>query len=314
MEVTDEQISIPNFSQGWITNMSYVFDALHRIIVNLSRPRELREKLPARASQEVVSLLVSIITYKWANKKNLSLFLKEGIKKKGNTSAASFLDVVKGWGTPAEGNLAASMANSIYHIASSLASHDGISAMMNKSVFLAGSEVRGMVTPPRQIVEKVGRATRVVARGEINVLRYDNIRFLLPSERNRAKSHNESADVENNIREFDAKQIDERDYHQLLELLRVKVDENANLYFKLRRLARQRLYAVKEVKREAKQPDLVPDSDFASNDYINSVCKQAESIIIDIGRKRSIIERLQTDPVSTTFEEKSSNDVEVNLH
>jgi carbamoylphosphate synthase small subunit len=184
---------------------------------------------------------------------------------------------------------------------------------MNRSYFLSAHDLRNSITPPRQVVEKVGKTQRVVKRGNLNVLRFDNVRFLLPKERAEVRHYNESMELERELRDFDVSPIADRDYQKLEKSIRDKVTHKSTLYFNLRRAARNRLMAIKEVRREAKQSDQIPDADFNSNDFLDSVLKQAESIIIDLGRRRAIMDRLNLS-LSKSLEdataslEDSSND------
>jgi len=313
IEVSDQKVEIPSWSQGWETHMSYTLDLTHKLLSNLRRPKESREMLPTKLSQEFGQTLVSVLVYKWANKNNLSAYLKDDVKKLGNLSEAQFLNKVEGWGTPTKNNLAGLMSSSIYQLVSNLANEHDLIDVIPRTVMLSGGELRRMTEPSRQIVEKSGKTTKIVKRGEINVLRFDNIRFLMPSERMALKKMNESADVENHVREFDALHLKDRNYPQFVKDLKEVVAENSARYFYLRRLARQRLYAIKEVRREAKQPDQVNDSDFTSNEFIASVCKQAEAMIIDLGRRRSVLERLRTSIVlSGSSDQQSEGAKEVN--
>jgi hypothetical protein len=314
MEISEEQISVPTFSQGWTTNMSYIFDLLSRIVSNLGRVDADKEKLPAKMNNSIGNVIVSLITFKWANKHSLSTYLKNEVKRIGNIPESNFLDLVKSWGTACEGNLAGCMASSLYQVIGYISNHPGIEAMMNKSMFLTGSDVRKLASPPRQLVEKVGRQSKIITRGELNVLRFDGIRFLLPRERLAVRIYNESGEIENQVRQFDALEVQNRNYSGLLNEIKGLVTKTSDRYFKLRRLARQRLYAVKEVRREAKQQDQITDAEFANNEFIDTVCEQAESMIIDLGRRRSVTDRLRTDIVSLVFEEDPSLNNEDNDH
>jgi hypothetical protein len=301
MEVGDTQVAVPNFSQGWGTNMSYMLDLLLRIVSNLLRPESERENLPGKVNSDIGNAVISLIVYKWANRTQRAAYLKDFVKQRGNLSETAFRDAAKGWGTPCDGNIAGRMLSSIYQLTGILSSHAGISAMMNRSHFQTGADIRRSIAPPRQLVEKVGKATKVVSRGEINVMRFDHIRFLVPSERAQAKNFNESADAENWIRDFDAYEVQDRNYPALQSKLKEHIGNNANMYFKLRRAARQRLYAVKEVRREAKQPDQIADSEFASNKFLDSVIEMAESTIIDLGRRKSVLDILRSDIVTASL-------------
>jgi hypothetical protein len=283
-----------------------MLDLIQRVVSNLGRVSSEKENLPAKVNNDIGNAIVSLIVYKWANRNNMAAYLKDFVKIRGNISESAFRDVAKGWGTPCEGNLAGRMMSSIYQLTGILSSHPGISEMMNRSHFLTGADIRRSIAPPRQLVEKVGKAIKIVSRGEINVMRFDNIRFLLPIERAKAKIYNESADAESWVRDFDAIEVRDRNYPQLHAKLKEHVDMNADVYFKLRRAARQRLYAVKEVRREAKQPDQIADSEFASNKFLDSVIELAESTMIDLGRRASIVEALRTDLVSSTLGALSS--------
>jgi hypothetical protein len=298
MEVVPENCSTPTFSHGWQTHMSYTLDLVSRLQTTIYRTEGPREKLPTKLTSEFGRVLIKVLVYKWANKRGLSAYLKSEIKEGGNLSESAFVDRVKSWGTPVENNIGSEIVSAIYGIISIFADHPGLQDCLPKSYFMTGVDLRKAAEPPRQVVEKTGKKTQIVQRGEINVLRFDNIRFLMPSERSALKRYNESGDLENQIRRFDELEIKDRDYPKFLEDLKKKVADNSVRYFTIRRLARQRLYAVKEVRREAKQPENVPDSDFASNGFIETVCKQAESIIIDMGRKRSVEDRLKTPIVS----------------
>jgi hypothetical protein len=294
------QVSIPNFSQGWDTNMGYILDILTRISSNLLVDKHKREMLPTKLGQPIGRRLVSIIAYKWATMNNMAAYLSDEVKIQGNISRVAWFDIVKGWGTPVEGNLAQALAGSIFDLTGFIASRVEIKEMMPCSFFMDGTALRAAAIPSRQVVEKVGNKQRVVVKGNINVLRFDNIRFLLPRERAEAKKMNESSDLEKQIRRFDGSAISDRNYPEMIEKIKDLVDSNSTRYFNIRRASRQRLYAVKEVRREAKQPDIVQDAEFASDLFIESAIKQAESIIIDIGRKRSVIDRLKSDIFTTT--------------
>jgi hypothetical protein len=300
-EFTDQQISIPEFSQGWTTNVSNILNIYLKIVANFSVEPAKREQLPAKMKTAVGRQILSLIVFKWASRKNLVTYLNSETKKLGNISEISFIDVVRGWGTSCQGNLAQRLASSIYQLSGIISHNSLIDEMMNRAYFASGSDLRKSIAPPRQVVEKVGKTIKVVKRGEVNVLRFDNIRFLLPSERGLAKAKNESSDFEDKIKEFDHLPVKDRNYPQMVELLREGITENGKIYFKLRRLAKERLYAIKEVRREAKQPDQIPDSEFANNEFVSSVIKQAEALILDIDRRGSIIERLRMDPISSAF-------------
>jgi len=308
LEVTDQQVSIPEFSQGWATNMSYIYSVLLKIAANLMVDPTKREQLPAKMQSSVGKQIMHILVYKWASRKNLVAFLNPEVKKSGNKSVTEWLDLVGGWGTPCQGNLAQRIAASIYQILGIISLDDGISQMMNPLHFLTGSDLRKFSAPPKQILEKKGTVIKVVKQGEINVLRFDSIRFLLPKERVRAKEFNESADLEKQIRQFDRLAVKDRNYPQLLETIKAVVAENSIKYFKLRRLSRNRLYAIKEIRREAKQPDQINDTEFGNNEFIDSVCKQADAMIVDIDRRRSLKDRLLLDPISLTFASQQDED------
>lgn len=254
--------------------------------------------LPHHLGNDFGKVVVSVIVYKWANKHSLATYLTRDTKVKGNLSEVAFTDIVKGWGTTTAGNLAGRMASATYQLLGIISELPGISEMIPRTYFMSGGDIRKKHSPARQVVERKGRETKLVQKGEINVLRFDNVRFLLPSERNALKSQNEASDLETKIRAFDATLVKDRDYPKLETEVKQYFDSNSKLYFALRRLARQRLYAVKEVKREAKQSDQIPDSDFGANDFIDTVVKQAESLIVDIDRKRSIIDRLSINVLS----------------
>lgn len=312
MEIEREKCSVPTFSQGWQTNMTYILDLVFRLHSAVLRTDGPKEKLPTRLSNEFGKLIVKVLIYKWANKKNLSAYLKEDVKKEGNISGAAFTERMKSWGTPVENNIGGDIASAIYGLISDLANHSSLQECLPKTMFLSGVDLRKDAEPPRQIVEKTGKKTQIVRRGEINVLRFDNIRFLMPSERAALKKFNESGDIENYIRRFDEIEIKDRKYPEFLELLKKKVSDNSIRYFSIRRQARQRLYAVKEVRREAKQTENVPDSDFASNSFIETVCTQAESILIDLGRRRSVLDRLRSSIVPREEVAEQSPSEEVN--
>ncbi|XDO01624.1 hypothetical protein [Phytophthora cinnamomi ormycovirus 7-5] len=306
MEIAEGQSAIPNFSPGWDTNVNWAFDTIHRVVCSVIR-EDTKETLPTHLKQDFSKILIQVIVYKWASKHNVAAYLTNEYKQRGNLSEIAMLDIMKGWGTTLAGNIAGRMASAIYQLTSIIANHPGTNEMIPRSAFLTAGAIRRRLAPPRQVVEKKGRESKLVQSGEINVLRFDNVRFLLPSERVEAKKLNEAADLEKHIREFDCLSINERDYPALELTVKNFFEKNSKTYFRLRRNARQRLYAVKEIRREAKQTDQIPDSDFSSEIFIDSVVEQAESMIVDLQRRHSIIERLRLDVFSSTGREVPSS-------
>jgi hypothetical protein len=300
-EMGDVNITIPEFTNGWIANMSYIYEVLYRVISS-AQNKENVEMLPTHLNQDIGRVLISMILFKWASRHNMAAYLRDDVKKRGNISEVTFSDLIKGYGTTLPGTIAGRIACAIYQLVGIISSLPGIDRMIPHTMFLSGGDIRRNLAPPRQIIEKKGRDTKIVQKGEINILRFDNVRFLMPKERLAAKDVNESANLEKEIREFDAASICNRDYYKLEALVKDYFNRNGRNYFRLRRLTRVRLHAIKEVRREAKQSDQIPDAEFNSDDFIDSVKIMAESLIADITRKSSILERLSTDILSFTSE------------
>jgi hypothetical protein len=308
MKIGDSTVAVPEFTKGWVTNASYAFDILLKIILSISSQDE-KEMMPHHIRSDFGRILISMIVFKWANKNNLSAYLKLDVKKKGNLSEVAFLDVVKGWGTTLSGTIAGRIASALYQLTSIIATLPGTSEIVPRSCFMAAGDIRKKCSPSRQVLETKGKEKHLVQKGEVNVLRFDNVRFLLPAERLKAKSFNESSDLEKKIREFDATSIRDRNYPALEKEIKDYFDKNSKSYFQFRRLARERLYAIKEVKREAKQSDQIPDSDFSNNEYIESICKQMELVIADVNRKTLIKERLLINVLSALTSDSKESEV-----
>jgi hypothetical protein len=299
MRIGDSTVTIPEFTKGWVTNVTSAFDILLKTILSSSVEKATeREMMPHHIRNDFNKLLISMIAFKWANRHGLSSYLKLDVKKRGNISEVAFFDIMKGWGTALSGTIAGRIASAIYQLTSIIANLPGTSDVIPKTFFMSAGEIRKKCSPSRQVLETKGKERHLVQKGEVNVLRFDNVRFLLPSERVKAKRHNEAADLEAQIRKFDALPVKDRNYPELETEIKNYFDKNSKSYFQLRRLARERLYAIKEVKREAKQSDQIPDSDFSNNEYIESICKQADLLIADADRRALIQQRLTIDILS----------------
>jgi len=301
MSISDDQIAVPTFSKGWDTNVSMALDTLLRITANLNRPETERENLPARMNNSIANTILHLIVFKWANRNNRATYLMKKVKEGGNLSETSFKDLAKAWGLSLDGNLPSRMLSSIYQITGIISQRKDIETMLNPAHFVSGSEMRKSVQPPRQLVVKTGRATKIEAKGEINVLRFDNIRFLMPKERAQVKERNESSDLETEIREFDKLKVKDRPYPDLYDKIKTTIEDTSSRYFMLRRLARKRLYAIKEVRKCVGQQDIVPDSDFTSNKLVESTLKLVDSSNLDNDIKDSYKTRLNIDLFTAVF-------------
>jgi hypothetical protein len=296
MEIVSETLTIPSFSVGWVTNMSSMLDFLLKV-ENVTR-RKAGEVLPFKIGHSASKRLLDILIYKWATKQGLAAYLIPEIRKAGNASLQSFMDMAKGWGTPLDGNLAGRLTSSLYDLASYIANHVDLYDVVPKGLFLSGLQVKNTFNPPRNILEKKGKESKVVQKGFFNVLRFDTMRFLTPSERMELKSHGKSYETQKVIELFDRLPLRVRDYPKLEADLKERITGASQEYFRLRRAARSRLYAIKEVRREAKQSDLIADADFNNSKFIDSVCHQADSIIVDQARRQALKARLTANILS----------------
>jgi hypothetical protein len=294
-------ISVPEFSNGWIANMHYIYETLYRIVSSALKT-ENKEMLPTHMNQDIGRILINMIVFKWASRHNMAAYLREDIKKRGNLSEVAFSDLIRGYGTVLPGTIAGRIVSALYQLIGIISNLPGIDGMIPHSLFMSGGDIRRNLAPPRQIVEKKGRDTKIVQKGELNVLRFDNVRFLMPKERVAVRDENESANLEKEIREFDAASVPNRNYQELESKVKGFFDRNGRSYFKLRRLTRLRLHAIKEVRREAKQSDQIPDAEFNSDEFIDSVKIMAESLIADATRKSSVLERLSVNILSFSSE------------
>jgi hypothetical protein len=294
MKVAEMQSLIPSVSEGWTRSYSLLIDTLSNVAFNaLEDSKDAKAMLPHHTRNEVVKTISYMIAYRWANRRRISRFLTEQIKQKGNVSEERFSKFIETWGTQLNGNICGDLISSVYQIIGIIANIPGLDNMIPRGYFLSGQDIRKLCAPSRQITEKKGKDVKVVSAGTLNTLRFDNVRFLLPSERLKAKRLNESSELDNKIREFDSKEVCNRNFAEFEETVKKYFEDNSKNYYTLRRNARSRLYAIKEVRREAKQSDVINDTEFTSENFISTVVRQAESMMIDVGRKVSVKERLE---------------------
>jgi hypothetical protein len=297
---SDTTLAVPQVTAGWTTNMTTCLDFIYKTYLQAKGDLD-PERLPSHSKLDIVNVCSRVITFKYANRKNLSGFLKMQVKRDGNRSEANFIDIVKGWGTSVDGTIYQRIASAAYQLLGIISQMDGVAKILNKDHFMSGSDLRSAAAPPKQVTVREGNRVSVKTKGHLNVLKYDGIRFLLPNERVAVRNFNQSLDLENKIRDFDKQEIDDRDYSTFDNTIKQAVKDNFNNYFKLRRLARDRLYAIKEVRKSAQMSDTIKDSEFSDNQFVANTIALARSTLVDVNRKHSIVSRLNVDIVSSVF-------------
>jgi len=319
-EMADEQLAIPTFSKGWDTNMTIIFDTLHKIIVDSKLDRAKQPLLPVHVRSPSARNVISMVLYRWATRHDMAAYLDADVRKIGGITCQQFTDIVNGWGTDCQAGLGNRFTACIYQIIGLIARLPGIDTMINPSHFVNGSTLRQRIIPARQVsvisVDKAGKRTRTLVRKAINVLRFDNIRFLTPKERSVIKEENEATVLEELVQKFDRTPIKDRKYSEFESEAREMVNRKARHYFLVRRMARTRLYAIKDIRREAKLSDQIADTEFASNEIVETTIKLVEQLNIDANKKAGLIARLSVDmqgplpPDSNESEGEGSVDTE----
>jgi hypothetical protein len=299
-EISDETLTVPDIPQAWTTNITYCLDQLFSIVRTL-KLYNFKNKLPARPRERVAKTLIYVMTFKYANAANISQYLKRDVRREGNLSEVAFCDIIKGWGANIEGNFLGRIASATYQLCGIIARMDGFKQILCKDHFMSGLDIRQAIAPARQIIVKEGNKTSVKAKGDVNVLKFDSIRFLTPEERSRVRNHNKSLDLENQIQAFDRTHIQDRNYPEFEARVKALISDNENKYFKLRRLARDRLYAIKEIRKEAHQPDRVSDGEFQNDAVIATAVALVRSIVKDEKRAESLAQRLSIPIVDSVF-------------
>jgi hypothetical protein len=234
--------------------------------------------------------------------------LKRDVRKEGNLSEISFCDTIKGWGANIEGNFLGRIAAATYQLCGIISRMEGFNKILCKDHFMSGLDMRQAIAPARQVIVKEGNRSSIKAKGDVNVLKFDSIRFLTPKERSRVRNYNKSLDLENKIQAFDKLPIEDRNYQQFETEVKALIHNYENKYFKLRRLARDRLYAIKEIRKEAHQPDRVSDGEFQNDAVIATAITLAQSIIEDEKRVEFIVRRLSIPIVDSVFSVEETTD------
>lgn len=301
METSDAQASIPEFSKGWDTNISYIFEQLLRITELLRDRDSVPDSFAAKARNPFYNRILALITYKWACKKGLVSYLTPEVKKLGNMSEVEFLDLVGGFGTLIKGNFGSRIASSIYQLTGILSSHPDICKQISVKSFLTGVMLRNSALPPKMVLEKRGNKPVPVQRGEINVGKLDSIRFLTPDERRALRNYNESGELEKKVRDFDNTQLLDRNYPEFVSFLKEKIGIISNRYFNLRRLSRTRLYAIKEIRRLSKLGDNIADSEFGRDTFISETEQLLCGVDVNLDKKGILMDRLKVDIVTSVL-------------
>jgi hypothetical protein len=267
-----------------------------------------KNKLPARPKERVAKTLIYVMTFKYANAHGISQYLKRDVRREGNLSEISFCDTIKGWGATIEGNFLGRIASATYQLCGIISRIEGFNKILCKDHFMNGLDIRQAIAPARQIIVKEGNKTSVKAKGDVNVLKFDSIRFLTPEERSRVRNYNKSLDLENQIQAFDKLSIEDRNYPQFETQVKDLIRSNENKYFRLRRLARDRLYAIKEVRKEARQSDRISDGEFQNDAIIATTITLVRSILEDEDRIESLVRRLSISIVDSVFSDSNESD------
>ena len=107
-------------------------------------------------------------------------------------------------------------------------------------------------------------------KGSLNVHRFDPVRFLTTDERSAVREYNKAKGLEKRLTNFDQQEPLERHYPLLVSFLKHSTDEASAKYFKLRKLARERMYRIKNLRRAQKRSDTVLDSEFSTANFMAS--------------------------------------------
>jgi len=286
-------LGLPNkFSEGWIRQFSAITDLLAKLSKELKKVEP--EKLSVHCKIPALQSAIDVMVFKFACRKNLVTYLTDGKKLSGNLSEQAFKDISLAWGTPITGNICQRALSGIYDLLGIMSKHESFEKVVQKGFFLSAVQLKKSFEPTRIIVLGKGKNKKVEKKGDINVLRLDNIRFLIPSERAELRSSNVSQELDDAVKAFDKLEISERDYDKLVNKLKAVIAHFSNYYFQIRRNARNRLYVIKEVRKEANQPDQINDSEFNRNDMIDTTKSLIEAYIIDKDRKEGISVSLST--------------------
>jgi hypothetical protein len=300
IDVSDETIKVPDISSAWTSNITYCLDQIYSIVRSL-KMKNFSNKLPSRPKSKVIQALVYVMTFKYANANNMSQYLRSEVRKGGNLSETAFCDLVKGWSVSLEGNILGRIAAASYQLCGIISRMEGFEQILCRDHFMSGLDLRRAIAPARQVVVKEGNKTKVETKGDVNVLKFDSIRFLTPAERARVRNFNRSLDLENKIQEFDKTPIQDRNYPEFESYIKELIRDNENKYFKLRRLARDRLYAIKEVRKEARQNERISDGEFHNDSMIAVAITLANSVFSGTERGESLVNRIGLNIVDSVF-------------
>jgi hypothetical protein len=280
---SDSTLKSPDsFSDGWITQFSALTDMLLKTLHELKQDKP--EVAPIHAKIPIVQRAIDVMVFKWASRAGIAGYLTQSKKKSGNLSEQGFLDIALGWGTAISGTICQRAISGIYEILSLISQNEGFSKLVRKGFFISAIDMKKGFEPSRTVSTKVKGKTVTQKKGDINVLRLDGIRFLLPSERSELRTCSTSQEVDKLVKDFDQRSISERDYSALHKKLESVIQKYTNSYYQIRRNARNRLYAVKEVRKEAKLKEEVPDSEFSRKDFIESAINMLRHYIVDVQR------------------------------
>jgi hypothetical protein len=222
-------------------------------------------------------------------------------KKSGNISEQEFRDLSLSWGTSITGNICQRALSGIYEVLGILSKHPSFGLCVQKGYFLSGIQIKKLLEPTRVIVVGKGKNRHTEKKGDINVLRLDGIRFLLPKERAVLRGDDASQQVDSLIKNFDSSEISTRDYGKLENKLKSVISTFTTYYYQIRRNARDRLYVIKDIRREMGQPDQINDSEFNRDDLLDTTESLAKSAIVDQQRLSEVTTLLRTNVLIPTL-------------
>lgn len=84
-------------------------------------------------------------------------------------------------------------------------------------------------------------------RIHLNIHRFDSVRFLTTDEKSRVRDYNEAKGLEKKLDDFDKQEPVQRDYASMVSYFKHSTEEASAKYFKLRKLAQERMYRIKDL-------------------------------------------------------------------
>jgi hypothetical protein len=316
IEESSESISIPDeFSEGWVSNISIILDTLSNLISTLHPNQDGNvAHIPRSLKHHGCFQLLKIFINRCASKYNLDAFLLKEYKNPINVT--QWLDLLQGYGTPIKGNICQSMASSIFNLICALAHKEEAIKSLPTSIFLSGSDLKYQSFPKLRLsitkVEKKKKVTEKIAK-PLNIFRPDEVRFLLPQERAQIRSNVPVLGLEEKIRSFDRMQMFERQGNFSYQSIQMSIIESIDfmqpIYYRIRRAAKGRLQVIKAIRKECKLIETVEDGEFTNTSMLETLKTLAESALVDLGKRKSLIEALfrpmpYSSPSGFTEEEK----------